>query len=52
MGLPATGKEVRVPSMIFFSIADGKVQEEWQVADRLVLLQQIGLAPGPEPVAG
>src|SRR5438270_11958284 len=37
----ATGKPVEYSGMAIFRIADGKVVEQWQVADQWGLMQQI-----------
>ena len=41
MGIPATGKPVEYSGMAIFRIADGKIVEQWQVADQWGLMQQI-----------
>lgn len=45
LGVPATGKQVIVSEMIVLRIADGKIAEEWEIADLLGLLQQLGAVP-------
>jgi steroid delta-isomerase-like uncharacterized protein len=44
MGLPPTGKAVRVDAISVFRIADGKIAESWEVWDTLGFLQQLGVA--------
>lgn len=58
MGVPATGKEVRVQHIHVYRIADGQVHEHWAVRDDLELFRQLGAwdkplegAPKPAPAA-
>ena len=44
-GIPPTGKEVSYPSMTIHRIVDGKIVEEWVVADILGMMQQLGESP-------
>ncbi len=47
-GIPPTGKEVSFSAMDFITLTDGKVAEEWEIADTMGLMQQIGATPpGP-----
>lgn len=46
-GIPATGKQVSMPGMIFHRPRDGKIVEDWVVRDTLGLLQQLGAIPRP-----
>jgi predicted ester cyclase len=48
MGIPPTGKSVRVTSVSHLRFRDGKVSEEWENIDMLGLLTQIGAIPSPE----
>ena len=48
-GIPATGKQVKWTSTVTFRIDDGKICEAWQNMDRWGLMQQMGVAPTPEP---
>ena len=48
MGIPATGKEVEVSSIIIFRIENGKVVEERQEADMLGFMQQLGMELKPK----
>ena len=41
MGIPATNKEVNVPGLILYRIADGKIAEHWMIVDVPVLMQQL-----------
>jgi predicted ester cyclase len=47
LGIPATGKQVRVGSISIFRVAGGKITENWKQWDRLALLQQLGVLPAP-----
>jgi steroid delta-isomerase-like uncharacterized protein len=47
MGIPATGKAIRVDAISVQRIAGGKIAEHWCVWDTLGLLQQIGAVPVP-----
>ena len=45
MGIPPTGKQVTMPLILIYRIADGKIAEHWMQADTLGLLQQLGAMP-------
>lgn len=45
MGMPATGKSMRLRMMTMYRFADGKVQEDWELSDRLGMLQKLGVIP-------
>ena len=47
LGLPATGREVNLPVMLMYRIANGKIAQFWMSADSLSLLQQLGAVPVP-----
>jgi steroid delta-isomerase-like uncharacterized protein len=47
LGIPATGKQVRIGGISIFRLADGKVAEQWEQLDRLALMQQLGVLPTP-----
>ena len=47
MGIPPTGKAVRVSAISLHRIVGGKLAEHWCVWDTLGLLQQLGVAPAP-----
>jgi len=51
MGIPPTEKQVTLTGIVIFRIADGKIVEDWGVADFLGMMQQVGvIAPGrPSP---
>ena len=48
MGIAPTGKQVAVEGIVINRLADGKFVEAWQQFDRLLMLQQLGVAPMPE----
>jgi hypothetical protein len=48
MGMPATGKPVRVTGVNVARFVDGKIVESWFNFDMLTLLQQLGAIPMPE----
>ncbi len=50
-GIPSTGKEVSFSAMDFMTLIDGKVAEEWEIADTMGLMQQIGAIPSAPPSA-
>ena len=43
MGIPATGKPLKVHGMVLSRLADGKIVEEWEILDMLGMLQQLGV---------
>ncbi len=45
MGAPATGRDVEFSSLTISRCRDGKIEEEWELADTMSLLQQIGALP-------
>ena len=47
MGIPASGKQVRVTGMSIFRIANGKIVEHWGENDAMGLLMQLGVLPAP-----
>ena len=47
MGIPATGKKVEFSAISIVRIANGKLAERWNIADRYALLQQLGAVPTP-----
>ena len=46
MGVPGSGRPIRVDVIDIARVVDGRIVEHWGVADRLSLAQQIGLVPG------
>jgi steroid delta-isomerase-like uncharacterized protein len=47
-GIPPTGKAVTVEGITIHEIADGRIVNDWSQSDQLVLMQQLGVAPGPQ----
>ena len=50
-GIPPTGKPITVMGINIFRIANGKLVEHWGLADRLAVLQQVGVVPPLAPVS-
>lgn len=48
MGIPPTGKSVRVDAQSVLRFRDGKIAEHWAVWDTLGFLQQLGVVPAPQ----
>ncbi len=48
MGIPATGKSIRVTGMSLDRLANGKIQEGFDGWDALGLRQQLGVLPASE----
>ncbi|MDQ2842480.1 MAG: ester cyclase [Acidobacteriota bacterium] len=49
MGVPATGKKVKIRGMQISKFSDGKMVERWGSSDQLGILQQIGAKVVPKP---
>jgi len=45
MGMPSTGKKVRVDYIDFWKAQNGKLVENWVQMDMQAMMQQLGLAP-------
>ena len=45
LGIAPTGKDVSVPFIITYRLAGGKIAEHWMSFDRMVLMEQLGVAP-------
>jgi steroid delta-isomerase-like uncharacterized protein len=52
LGVPPTGTRLRVTGISIYRLADGKILEHWEEGDRLGLLQQLGVIPGPARTTG
>jgi steroid delta-isomerase-like uncharacterized protein len=52
LGVPPTGKQVRIGGISIFRLAGGKIAEHWEQLDRLALMQQLGVIPAPAAPAG
>jgi steroid delta-isomerase-like uncharacterized protein len=50
--IPATGKSVTLSSIGVYELRDGKLAGSRGMYDRLSLIGQLGLIPGPAPVSG
>ena len=48
MGVPATGRRVRIPGILVARVREGKVAEYWREEDRWDLMRQIGGNPSME----
>ena len=42
MGLPATGKQLRLSGILISRIADGRIAEEWEIFDAAGMFRQLG----------
>ena len=47
LGIPPTGKKVRMRGISIYRIAGGKIAEEWAVSDVMGFMQQLGVIPAP-----
>jgi steroid delta-isomerase-like uncharacterized protein len=47
MGIPPTGKSFSLEGIDIVRFAGGKAVEHWGAADNMELMQQLGVAPGP-----
>src|SRR5215203_2236173 len=47
LGIPPTGKQMRISGISIFRLAEGKIAEHWEQLDRLALMQQLGALPTP-----
>ncbi len=50
LGVPATGKQVRITGTSIARIENGKIVEGWDNWDRLAMLEQIGAYNSPQAV--
>jgi len=41
MGIPATGKQLKIHGMVLSRFEDGKIIEEWEILDMLSMFQQL-----------
>ena len=48
MGIKPTGKEVTIKGIIISQFKNGKVVEEWEEANGVSLMQQLGILPSPK----
>jgi hypothetical protein len=42
MGIPATGKKVKIKYMDFWKVQDGKIKDNWVMVDFPYILKQLG----------
>jgi len=47
LGMPPSGKRFHVSALCIYRFAEGKIAENWEQADMLGLLQQLGVLPAP-----
>ena len=47
MGTPGTGRDVSFTCLTISRCRDGKIEEEWELADTVGLLRQVGALPEP-----
>ena len=46
LGIPATGRRVRVEGMVRSRFRDGKIADEWEILDQYTLFEQLGVLRG------
>ena len=47
MGTPPTGRDVEFSILTISRCRDGRIEEEWELADTMTLLRQVGALPEP-----
>ena len=47
MGIPATGKRIKMTGIGIVRVAAGKITELWIESDQMGLMQQLGVVPAP-----
>lgn len=52
LGIPPTGKRAEWTEMHIVRLRDGKIVEHWGEVDQLGMMQQLGVVPEPEELAG
>jgi steroid delta-isomerase-like uncharacterized protein len=50
LGNPPTGRSIVVQGIIFARTADGRIVEDWILADQMGMLQQLGIVPPPRGI--
>jgi len=48
MGIPGTGKKIKINAMTIRRVAGGKCIEGWDLLDNLNMMQQLGVMPKPK----
>ena len=51
LGIPATGRQVRVWGIVFDRLVDGRIKDTRILMDGLGLMAQLGVLPPPPPSA-
>jgi predicted ester cyclase len=49
MGVPPTGRQVTMPVIIIYRIAEGKIVQHWIQSDTVDLMQQLNRTADPQP---
>ena len=52
MGIPPTGKQVKIKSLDIWRVVNGKAVENWVQLDMLGLMEQLGVIPAPGQAGG
>lgn len=52
LGIPATGRAVRITGMTMSRVVDGRITEHWIYRDDIAMLRQLGLMPSPSAAPG
>jgi len=50
--VPATGKDITIHGIIITRFENGRAVEEWEEADMVGLMRQLGVAAPPGPADG
>jgi predicted ester cyclase len=48
MGVSASGKQVTTSGIVISRVVNGKLQKDWECADELGLMQQLGVVQLPQ----
>jgi steroid delta-isomerase-like uncharacterized protein len=51
MGVPPSGRPVRISGIDIHRLRDGRMAEHWHVVEELQMLQQLGVIPEPQGAA-
>lgn len=52
LGIPATGRAVRITGMTMSRVVEGRITEHWIYRDDIAMLRQLGLMPSPSAAPG